>query len=107
MPSDPVRVRSRSRRGCRSSLPVPSSAPEAMASSRGMPRLAAGSVRRSAALVDWHDSPAKEPVVSSTPAAKYADQLPATADLVVVGGGIVGAATAFYATRAGLRVVLL
>lgn len=45
--------------------------------------------------------------MSSTPAAQYADQLPATADLVVVGGGIVGAATAFYAARAGLRVVLL
>lgn len=33
--------------------------------------------------------------------------LPATADLVVVGGGIVGAATAFYASRAGLRTVVL
>ncbi len=32
---------------------------------------------------------------------------PATADLVIVGGGIVGAATAFYAARAGLRPVLL
>ena len=31
---------------------------------------------------------------------------PRTADLVVVGGGIVGAATAFYASRAGLRPVL-
>jgi len=30
-----------------------------------------------------------------------------TADLVVVGGGIVGAATAFYAARAGLDVVLV
>ncbi len=33
--------------------------------------------------------------------------LPATADLVVIGGGIVGAATAFFAARAGLRTVLL
>ena len=33
--------------------------------------------------------------------------LPATADLVIIGGGIVGAATAFFAGRAGLRVVLL
>lgn len=30
-----------------------------------------------------------------------------TADLVIVGGGIVGAATAFYAARAGLRSVLV
>jgi sarcosine oxidase subunit beta len=41
------------------------------------------------------------------PTVRYADQLPATADVVVVGGGIVGAATAFWAGRAGLRVVLL
>ncbi len=34
-------------------------------------------------------------------------ELPASADLVVVGGGIVGAATAFFAARAGLRVVVL
>src|SRR5690242_2680269 len=33
--------------------------------------------------------------------------LPATADLVVIGGGIVGAATAFFAARAGLRTVVL
>jgi sarcosine oxidase, subunit beta len=33
--------------------------------------------------------------------------LPATADLVVVGGGVLGAATAFYATRAGLRTVVI
>jgi len=35
------------------------------------------------------------------------DGLPASADVVVVGGGIVGAATAFFACRAGLRVVIL
>ena len=34
-------------------------------------------------------------------------EFPATADLVIVGGGIVGAATAFYASRAGLRTVLV
>ena len=38
---------------------------------------------------------------------RYVDELPPTADLVVVGGGIVGGATAFHASRAGLRVVLL
>lgn len=32
---------------------------------------------------------------------------PETTDLVVIGGGIVGAATAFYAARAGLRSVLV
>ena len=32
---------------------------------------------------------------------------PRSADLVIVGGGIVGAATAFFATRAGLDTVLL
>jgi sarcosine oxidase subunit beta len=37
----------------------------------------------------------------------YRSTLPSTADLVIVGGGIVGAATAFYAARAGLRPVLL
>jgi sarcosine oxidase, subunit beta len=34
-------------------------------------------------------------------------ELPARAELVVIGGGVVGAATAFYASRAGLGVVLL
>src|SRR5581483_3948192 len=32
---------------------------------------------------------------------------PAAADLVVIGGGILGAATAFYAARRGLRVIVL
>lgn len=41
------------------------------------------------------------------PALRLADELPASADVVVIGGGIVGAATAFFARRAGLRVVLL
>ena len=34
-------------------------------------------------------------------------EVPGSADLVIVGGGIVGAATAFFASRAGLRTVVL
>ncbi len=34
-------------------------------------------------------------------------ELPRTADCVIIGGGVVGAATAFYAARAGLSVVVL
>src|SRR5437868_10008455 len=34
-------------------------------------------------------------------------QIPKTADCVIVGGGILGAATAFYAARAGLKCVVL
>src|SRR5437879_3145471 len=37
----------------------------------------------------------------------YASELPGTADLVIVGGGIVGAATAFHASRAGLKPLVL
>lgn len=37
----------------------------------------------------------------------YASTLPTTADLVIVGGGVVGAATAFHATRAGFRPLLV
>lgn len=37
----------------------------------------------------------------------FTQNLPASADLVIVGGGIVGAATAFFARRAGLRAVVL
>src|SRR6476661_1668880 len=37
----------------------------------------------------------------------YIDALPATAGLVIIGGGVVGAATAFFAARAGLRPLLL
>src|SRR5207302_9686441 len=33
----------------------------------------------------------------------YLSEPPATADLVIVGGGILGTATAFHASRAGLR----
>ena len=35
------------------------------------------------------------------------DTPPRTAELVVIGGGIVGAATAFYAARAGISSVLI
>lgn len=35
------------------------------------------------------------------------NDLPAAADLVVIGGGVLGAATAFYASRAGLRTVVI
>ncbi len=37
----------------------------------------------------------------------YADALPATADVVVIGGGILGAATAFWAQQAGLHTVVV
>jgi len=38
---------------------------------------------------------------------RYIADLPRSAELVVIGGGIVGAATAFHASRAGVRPVLL
>jgi sarcosine oxidase subunit beta len=37
----------------------------------------------------------------------YLDSLPQTADLVIVGGGVVGAATAFHAARAGFSPLIL
>ena len=37
----------------------------------------------------------------------YSSELPRTADLVIVGGGVVGAATAFHAARAGLSPLLV
>jgi sarcosine oxidase, subunit beta len=40
-------------------------------------------------------------------AVRYCSKLPAGAELVVVGGGVAGAATAFHAARAGLDVLLL
>lgn len=38
---------------------------------------------------------------------RYVSELPHSADLVIVGGGVVGAATAFYAARAGLSPLLI
>ena len=43
----------------------------------------------------------------SPPTVRFATEAPATADLVVIGGGIIGCATAFFAARAGLEVVVL
>ena len=41
------------------------------------------------------------------PTVHFADRPPTTADVVIIGGGIIGCATAFFAVRAGLRVVVL
>ncbi len=41
------------------------------------------------------------------PIVRTTRELPASADLVIIGGGIVGAATAFFASKAGLRPVVL
>lgn len=38
---------------------------------------------------------------------RYASELPRGAEVAIVGGGVVGAATAFFAARAGLRPLLL
>jgi sarcosine oxidase, subunit beta len=38
---------------------------------------------------------------------QYMDALPETADLVIIGGGIIGVATAFFAARAGLKPIVL
>ena len=38
---------------------------------------------------------------------RYTDELPEIADLVIIGGGIIGAATAYFAVRAGLRPIIL
>jgi sarcosine oxidase subunit beta len=46
-------------------------------------------------------------VSAPAPALRYADALPRSADLVIVGGGVAGAATAFFARRAGLQTVVL
>jgi sarcosine oxidase, subunit beta len=41
------------------------------------------------------------------PTARFADAPPPIADVAIVGGGVIGCATAFFAVRAGLRVVVL
>ncbi len=38
---------------------------------------------------------------------EYQHELPASADLVIIGGGVIGATTAFWAARAGLRAVII
>jgi sarcosine oxidase, subunit beta len=38
---------------------------------------------------------------------RFTDAAPPTADVVIVGGGVIGCATAFFAARAGLRAVVL
>jgi sarcosine oxidase subunit beta len=38
---------------------------------------------------------------------KYLSEPPASAELVIIGGGVIGAATAFFAARAGLKPLLL
>src|ERR687895_1801586 len=45
--------------------------------------------------------------MGAAPAVRVADAPPATADVVVIGGGVIGCATAFFAARAGLTVVVL
>lgn len=41
------------------------------------------------------------------PSVRFADEPPQVADLVIIGGGVIGCATAFFAARAGLRTVVL
>ncbi|MGH2659240.1 MAG: NAD(P)/FAD-dependent oxidoreductase [Actinomycetota bacterium] len=38
---------------------------------------------------------------------RYLDEPPASAELIIIGGGVVGAATAFHAARAGIRPLLV
>ena len=45
--------------------------------------------------------------MSAHPSVRLAEVPPRTADVVVIGGGVIGCATAFFAARAGLRVVVL
>ena len=45
--------------------------------------------------------------MGAEPTVRFADAPPATADVVVIGGGVIGCATAFFAARAGLEVVVL
>ena len=41
------------------------------------------------------------------PSVRFAGSPPSTAEVVIIGGGIIGCATAFFAARAGLQVVVL
>jgi sarcosine oxidase subunit beta len=46
-------------------------------------------------------------MAAALPPLRFADALPRSADIVVIGGGIVGTATAYFAARAGLSAVIL
>jgi len=46
-------------------------------------------------------------MAADLPPLRFVDALPRSADVVIIGGGIVGAATAFFAARAGLSAVIL
>ena len=45
--------------------------------------------------------------MGAPPTVRFADAPPATADVAIIGGGVVGCATAYFAARAGLSVVVL
>jgi sarcosine oxidase, subunit beta len=45
--------------------------------------------------------------MGAPPTVRFADAPPPTADVAIIGGGVVGCATAFFAARAGLSVVVL
>lgn len=51
--------------------------------------------------------PTNNATQSTIPIVATTNEIPHIADLVIIGGGIVGAATAFFAARAGLQVVVL
>ena len=46
------------------------------------------------------------PISESSPV-EHTAELPATADLVVIGGGVIGVMTAWFAAQKGLRAVVL
>ena len=46
-------------------------------------------------------------MTAALPPLRFTDALPRSADVVIIGGGIIGAATAFFAARAGLSAVIL
>src|SRR5687768_15333720 len=66
-----------------------------------MTTTSARSTRFTAPILATYDARMPEPT------ARFADAPPPIADVAIVGGGIIGCATAFLAVRAGLRVVVL
>ncbi len=44
--------------------------------------------------------------ISEATAVRFAGPLPATCDVVVIGGGVIGVMTAWYLAERGMRVVL-